>query len=1018
MKKFLLSLTVGIVASLSVFAQDGTRDATFSSGTGPELFVRTVVVQPDGKPVIVGDFSTYNGTSRTRVARLNTNGTLDGTFTTGTGANGVVQSVALQSDGKMIIAGDFTSYNGTARNRIARLNANGTIDGSFNPGTGLDAIVRVVLVQDDGMILVGGQFNTFNGTARKSVVRLNSDGSLDTSFDPGTGASSVVYTMAIQPDGKIVIGGLFNTYNGTTRNRVARINSNGSLDATFDPVAGANGQVFAIALQQDGMVLVGGSFTTFNGTTRGRLVRLSSTGAVDLTYNTGVGASNAVQTIAAMADGKAVIAGLFTTFDGTSRNRIARVSNTGALDGGFAPGTGLDNVIYNLCKLPDGNLLAGGDYTTYNGVAAVRIVRIKNTVGTTLLTGSLATSSLCAGAGISVPYSSYGTFTSGNTFNVQLSDASGSFANPTDIGSVTSTLNSGNISATIPANTDNGTGYRVRVVASTPATTGSDNGSNLTIQTALPTTISYSGSPFCATAGTATVFFSGMNGGTYSASPAGLSIDASNGTIDLAASQPGSYTVTYAVSGSCSTTATTQVVIRPGMSLAQAPVNQTVCAGTVVTPSFVPVDGFVYNWTNSNTAVGLPSSGAGLPGAFTATNNGNTTQLANIRLMASGGTGCSFNAVTFCVRVKPVPVLEAVADQTLCAGSATAPINFISSVAGSTNSWTNTNPTVGLSAAGTGNIASFIASNPSAIMQTGQVQVTPSIGGCTGDAVSFQLKVSPSAGTISYPQSEYCPAAWAYVTHHGSNGGTYSATPAGLALNAADGSINLAASQAGTYTISYTVAATGGCATTATTTLKVKVKAGVDPIPNQVVCGNALTNAVTPNGNAFGYSWTITDASGILPGATAGSGNTVPAFATGTNNSGTPMYAYIKVTANAGGGFCSGTSSTYRVAVNSCGTIAHSGGTGSDALRMQLEQQFEVGPNPARSQVQLHFAGVDAGAFTVQIVSRYGQPVGRVYSFTGTTYSMDLSQLTPGSYTVRVTQVKTGIIFHKQLIKL
>ncbi len=130
-----------------------------------------------------------------------------------------VYSVAVQADGKILLAGQFTSVGGTARNYIARLNADGSLDPGFNPNA--NDIVYSLAVQADGKILLGGMFTTVGGTARNYIARLNADGSLDSGFNPN--ASGTVYSVAVQADGKILLGGYFNTVGGTTRNRIARL---------------------------------------------------------------------------------------------------------------------------------------------------------------------------------------------------------------------------------------------------------------------------------------------------------------------------------------------------------------------------------------------------------------------------------------------------------------------------------------------------------------------------------------------------------------------------------------------------------------------------------------------------------------------------------------------------------------------------------------------------------------------------------------------------------------------------
>ncbi|HYY97436.1 MAG TPA: DUF4214 domain-containing protein, partial [Pyrinomonadaceae bacterium] len=134
-----------------------------------------------------------------------------------------VNAVALQSDGKVLVGGDFASFNGAARNRIVRLNADGSVDTSFDPGAGADSAVAEIVVQPDGKILVGGAFTHFGGAARNYFARLNADGSLDTSFDIGSGPNGFVSEVALEPDGDVLVGGFFSQFDGVAANRIARV---------------------------------------------------------------------------------------------------------------------------------------------------------------------------------------------------------------------------------------------------------------------------------------------------------------------------------------------------------------------------------------------------------------------------------------------------------------------------------------------------------------------------------------------------------------------------------------------------------------------------------------------------------------------------------------------------------------------------------------------------------------------------------------------------------------------------
>jgi uncharacterized delta-60 repeat protein len=183
----------------------------------------------------------------------------------------------VQADGKILTGGAFTSVapNGgvsVTRNRIARLERDGSLDQTLNlnmVGNYVDAIA----VQTDGKIIIGGNFSVILGLARNRIARLNADGTLDAAFDPN--ANDDVSSVAVQSDGKILMGGLFTNIGGQTqRNRIARLNSDGSVDTTFDP--NADGVVHSIAPQPNGKILVGGGFTIIGGQTRNGFARLNA----------------------------------------------------------------------------------------------------------------------------------------------------------------------------------------------------------------------------------------------------------------------------------------------------------------------------------------------------------------------------------------------------------------------------------------------------------------------------------------------------------------------------------------------------------------------------------------------------------------------------------------------------------------------------------------------------------------------------------------------------------------------
>jgi uncharacterized delta-60 repeat protein len=360
-------------------ASAGTLDLGFNPGTGANNNVYTSAVQADGKIIIGGDFATVNAVARSKIARLNIDGSVDMGFNPGTGANNIVYTSAVQADGKVIIGGDFATVNGVARNKIARLNVDGSVDMGFNPGSGASSTVRTCALQADGKIIIGGIFPTVNGVARNRIARLNVDGSLDLSFNPSASASDVVYDIAVQPDGKIIIGGEFTGVNGVVRKRIARLYADGSLDLSFNPGTGVDGyyhHVYTIAVQADGKIIIGGNFNTVNDVAIDRIARLNADGSVDLSFNHGTGANNTVRAIAVQPDGKIIIGGGFTTVNGVARNYIMRLNADGIADSSFNPGTGANDWVSTIAVLHDGRIVIGGDFTTFNGVTRNRIARV------------------------------------------------------------------------------------------------------------------------------------------------------------------------------------------------------------------------------------------------------------------------------------------------------------------------------------------------------------------------------------------------------------------------------------------------------------------------------------------------------------------------------------------------------------------------------------------------------------------------------------------------------------------
>ncbi len=245
----------------------------------------------------------------------------------------------MQPDGKIILGGRFSTIDGTARNSIARLNADGSLDESFDPnGPGAGKPPWCA-----GRGAAGRQ-----NPARRAIflrrrrgpsrlVRLNANGSLDKGFDPGTGFAGPVRILAIQPDGKALFGGDFTTFNGVARNRLARLYADGSLDGDFDPL-GANGTVTSLAVQEDGGILLGGYFSSVAGVPAPLVARLKADGTANTAFHPTVRPSLNVRTLAQQPDDqKLLVAGDFATVGTTAGSSITRLNPDGSLDPSFRP---------------------------------------------------------------------------------------------------------------------------------------------------------------------------------------------------------------------------------------------------------------------------------------------------------------------------------------------------------------------------------------------------------------------------------------------------------------------------------------------------------------------------------------------------------------------------------------------------------------------------------------------------------------------------------------------------------
>jgi uncharacterized delta-60 repeat protein len=302
-------------SSLFRLNNDGSTDSSFNALSES---VSCIGIQNDNKILIGSNF----------IKRLNSNGSIDNSFSCilDNGAS----KLKILDDGKIIICGYFSNVNGTTRYGIAKLNSNGSLDTSFNlslpPGTGL----RDFEVQNDGKIIISGEQSISVSPYINLIFRrYNTNNTIDNTFNVGgSNADSNIADIEIQSDNKIMICGFFNSFNGQNRACLARLNSNGTLDTTFNSYNFTSYSIFKVKILNDGKYIITGSFNFYDGQSSNKIAKLNNDGTIDTSFTIGTAANDFIWATEIQNDGKIIIGGDFTIFNTISKNRIARLGNT------------------------------------------------------------------------------------------------------------------------------------------------------------------------------------------------------------------------------------------------------------------------------------------------------------------------------------------------------------------------------------------------------------------------------------------------------------------------------------------------------------------------------------------------------------------------------------------------------------------------------------------------------------------------------------------------------------------
>lgn len=635
------------------------------------------------------------GNEVARFAVLNPNGSLDLTWWNQIkdfnqpGANNNVNIVTLDNEGRVLVGGRFTTFYGRNIQHLVRLKSDGTLDETFNngstPGFGPNDEVTSIYVTVDGKVLIAGQFTSYNDGAqtltRNQMVRLNPDMTIDTTFDPGKGAEttsgSPIGSIVQQPDGKILIGGEFTRFQDTAVGRIARLNTDGSLDATFNPGGAglSSGNIREIELLSDGRIVAVGNIVRYNGTATKNMILLGPAGALDTGFTPNVSAQ--IRAVEVQADGKFLIVGDFRTVGAanTGRPAAARLNADGSLDESFNPGKAtfrtpedpnrLDAVIDGKLD-PNNFLVLVGDFTHWNMIENVNHI-------TRIATASVTVNTNTAPLVIGHPQSL--TVTNGNpaAFSVTATGTGPLFYQWKKAGAAIVSATNATLSFAAAQVADAGV-YTVCVsnlvgqVESDPATLTVLIPNSPPLITSHPQSLTVSnGAPagFSVTAtGSAPLFYFWKKDGAFIAGQ-------TNATLSFAAAQTGdqgSYKVCVSNSLAVveSDPATLTVIVpASGPTITGHPQSQSVKVGQSVS-FFVSATGtppLSYQWRRDGADIpGVTGPAVTLSGVTTA-----TAGTYSVRVSNAAGTALSSNAV-LTVLAPPVITLQPQA-QTVLVGS-------------------------------------------------------------------------------------------------------------------------------------------------------------------------------------------------------------------------------------------------------------------------------------------------------------------------------------------------------------
>jgi len=349
---------------------------TYHIGTGFSNIVYSITADSSNHLYASGAFTTYKDVSQNYLARLNSDGSKDTTFDIGTGFNGGIQTTVIDSSNNIYAGGSFTTFQGATQNRLIRLKNDGSKDISFDVSNGFNSTVYTMLLDSSNRLYVGGSFSTYKGSPQNYLVRLNNDGSKDTSFDISNGFAGTfsfqteVYSLILDSSNKLYVGGEFLTYKGLNQKALVRLNSDGTKDTAFDVSNGFNNLIDTNCLWLDSSnrLYAGGQFSTYKGLPQVYLIRLNNDGSKDTTLDISTlnaGFNSIINSMFLDASNRLYVSGSFTTYKTLPQNRLIRINADGSKDTSFDVSNGFSSYIKEFVPDTSNHIYISGAFTTY-----------------------------------------------------------------------------------------------------------------------------------------------------------------------------------------------------------------------------------------------------------------------------------------------------------------------------------------------------------------------------------------------------------------------------------------------------------------------------------------------------------------------------------------------------------------------------------------------------------------------------------------------------------------------------